>query len=114
MSEKAVRHLYWIGGHISSDKAQNSGHFGHYRFPISVANWQFLIKVSTYVILLVENNARISKSPPSLNAAVWGEGDGLMGQRLDLNRTTCGGVCQSCRLGNMMSNSFPLLGILPT
>ena len=31
-----------------------------------------------------------------------GEGDCLMGQRLNLNRTTCAGVRQSCRLGNMM------------
>ena len=44
-SEKAVRHLYWISGQVSSDKAHNSGHFGHFRFPIPVANWQFLIKV---------------------------------------------------------------------
>ena len=43
-SENAVTHLYWIGGHISSDKA-HKGHFGHSRFPIPVANWQFLIKV---------------------------------------------------------------------
>ena len=37
-SEKAVRHLYWIGGHIPSDKAHDSGHFGHFRFLIPVPN----------------------------------------------------------------------------
>ena len=49
-SEKAVWDLNWIGGDISSDKAHNSEHFGHFRFPIPVANWQFFIKVWTYVI----------------------------------------------------------------
>ena len=44
-SEKAVPDLNWIGGDISSDKAHNSEHFGHFRFLIPVANWQFLIKV---------------------------------------------------------------------
>ena len=44
-SEKAVQDLYWISGDISSDKAHNSEHFGHFRFLIPVANWQFLIKV---------------------------------------------------------------------
>ena len=38
------------GGDISSDKGHNSEHFGHFRFPIPAANWQFLIKVWTYVI----------------------------------------------------------------
>ena len=37
-------------GDISSDKTHNSEHFGHFRFPIPAANWQFLIKVWTYVI----------------------------------------------------------------
>ena len=49
-SEKAVWDLNWIGGDISSDTAHNSEHFSHFRFPIPVANWQFLIKVWTYVI----------------------------------------------------------------
>ena len=44
-SEKAAWDLNWIGGDISSDKAHNFEHFGHFRFPIPVANWQFLIKV---------------------------------------------------------------------
>ena len=44
-SEKAAQHLNRIGGHISSDKVHNSEHFGHFRFLIPVANWQFLIKV---------------------------------------------------------------------
>ena len=44
-SEKAVWDLNWIGGDISSDTAHNSEHFSHFRFPIPVANWQFLIKV---------------------------------------------------------------------
>ena len=44
-SEKAVPDLNWIGGDISSDTAHNSEHFSHFRFPIPVANWQFLIKV---------------------------------------------------------------------
>ena len=44
-SEKVAQDLNRIGGDISSDKAHNSGHFGHFRFPIPVANWQFLIKV---------------------------------------------------------------------
>ena len=44
-SEKAAQHLNRIGGHISSDKAHNSEHFGLFRFLIHVANWQFLIKV---------------------------------------------------------------------
>ena len=44
-SEKAVPDLSRIGGDISSDKGHNSEHFGHFRFPIPVANWQFLIKV---------------------------------------------------------------------
>ena len=49
-SEKAVWDLNWINGDISSDTAHNSEHFSHFRFPIPVANWQFLIKVWTYVI----------------------------------------------------------------
>ena len=44
-SEKAAWDLNRIYGDISSDKAHNSEHFGHFRFPIPVANWQFLIKV---------------------------------------------------------------------
>ena len=44
-SEKAVPDLNWIGGDISSDKAHNFEHFGHFSFPIPVTNWQFLIKV---------------------------------------------------------------------
>ena len=43
--EKASWDLNWIGGDISSDKAHNFEHFGHFRFPIPVANCQFLIKV---------------------------------------------------------------------
>ena len=43
--EKAVPDLDWIGGDISSDKTHNSEQFGQFRFPIPVANWQFLIKV---------------------------------------------------------------------
>ena len=37
-SEKAAQHLNRIDGHISSDKAHNSEHFGHFRFLIPVAN----------------------------------------------------------------------------
>ena len=44
-SEKAARDLNWIGGDISSDRAHNFEHFGHFILPIFVANWQFLIKV---------------------------------------------------------------------
>ena len=44
-SEKAPRDVNRIGGDISSDEAHNSEHIGHFRFPIPVANWQFLIKV---------------------------------------------------------------------
>ena len=44
-SEKAARNLNRICGDTSSDKAHNSEHFGHFRFLIPVANWQFLIKV---------------------------------------------------------------------
>ena len=44
-SEKAVPDLNWIGGNISSNKRHNFEHFGHFRFPIPVANWKFLIKV---------------------------------------------------------------------
>ena len=38
--KKAVPDLYWIGGDISFDKAYN---YGHFRFPIPVANWQFFV-----------------------------------------------------------------------
>ena len=34
--EKAVSDLNWIGGDISSDRANNPEHFGHFRFPIPV------------------------------------------------------------------------------
>ena len=44
-SEKSVPDMNWLGGDISSDKAHNSKYFGHFRFSIPVANWQFLIKV---------------------------------------------------------------------
>ena len=44
-SVRSVPDLNWIGGDISSDKAHNSEHFGHFRFLIPVAKWQFLIKV---------------------------------------------------------------------
>ena len=49
-AEKAVSDQNWIGGDISSDRVHNSEHFGHFRFPISVSNWHFFIKVCTYVI----------------------------------------------------------------
>ena len=44
-SEKAAHDLNRICGDTSSDKAHNSEHFGHFRLPIPVANWQLLIKV---------------------------------------------------------------------
>jgi len=48
--EKAAQDLNWIGGDISSDRAQDSEPFGHFSFPIPVTIWQFLIRVWTYVI----------------------------------------------------------------
>ena len=49
-AEKAVQALNWIGRGISCNKANNSEHFGHFRFPIPAPNWHFFIKVWTYVI----------------------------------------------------------------
>ena len=49
-SDNAVQDLYWIGGDISSERAHKPEHFGHFRFPIPVPNWQFWIIVLTYVI----------------------------------------------------------------
>ena len=43
--EKAAQDLNWIGGDISSDRAHNSEHFGHFSFAIPVTILQFLIKV---------------------------------------------------------------------
>ena len=44
-SDNAVQDLCWIGGDISFEKAHKPEHFGHFRFPIPVPNWQFWIKV---------------------------------------------------------------------
>ena len=49
-SDNAVQDLYGIGGDISAERAHKPEHFGHFRFPIPVPNWQFWIKVWTYVI----------------------------------------------------------------
>ena len=70
-----MSYLNWIGGDISSDKGHNFEHFGHFRIPIPVGSQLAVLDQSLNLcyrfILLVENNARTSKSPPSLNAAVW-------------------------------------------
>ena len=44
-SDNAVQDLYGIGGDISAERAHKPEHFGHFRFPIPVPNWQFWIKV---------------------------------------------------------------------
>ena len=39
-SDSAVHDLHWIGGDISFERAHRPEHFGHFKFPIPVPNWQ--------------------------------------------------------------------------